>query len=87
MGLLVKIKFGTVGDQEIFLETVNKHFTTYYKPMVPLVDKLRQIVFPNYGPWKMEDEKLYSRMREVLREGREDLSQIDYRARSTEWST
>ncbi|KAK3382005.1 hypothetical protein B0H63DRAFT_495420 [Podospora didyma] len=49
--------------------TITDHFTSYYEPLIPLLNRLRKVVLPNDGPWEREDEKLYSRMRDILRQG------------------
>lgn len=70
---LAKLKLGTVAKEGIFMETITDNFTVYYAPMVPMLNGLRKVIFPGGQPWERKDEKLYSRMREILRRGREDL--------------
>jgi hypothetical protein len=70
---LAKLKFGTIGDEGDFLKTADEKFTSYYHTMIPCVNRLRKVVFPGAGRWKEEDKKLYSRMKEILQEAREDL--------------
>jgi serine/threonine protein kinase len=70
---LAKLKLGTVTKEAIFMETITDNFTAYYAPMVPLFNGLRKIIFPRGQPWEREDEKLYSRIREILHSGQEDL--------------
>ena len=41
---LAKLKLGTVSDEEIFLATVNRHFTPYYQPLVLWINRLRRVV-------------------------------------------
>ena len=55
------------------MKTTTKYFTQYYQPLAPLMNSLREVVFPGDKPWKREDEKLCSRMGEILQKGREDL--------------
>jgi hypothetical protein len=43
-----------------FMKTITDNFTAYHKPVIPLVNRLRKIVFPRDKPWEREDEKLYS---------------------------
>jgi hypothetical protein len=69
---LAKIKKGTVDHEGDFLKMASEHFTAYYQPLIPWVNKLRRLVFPNGERWEKGDPKLYSRMREVLRKARED---------------
>lgn len=60
------MKLGVVAKEAIFMKTVMDNFTPFYEPLVPLLNELRQIVFPKDKPWQREDQKLYSRMREIL---------------------
>lgn len=69
---LAKLKLGTVSDEGIFRKTTTEHFTEYYKPLIPWLNRLRRVVFPNDGRWKSEDRELYSRMKEIIREARKD---------------
>lgn len=71
---LAKLKLGTVAKEAIFMKTISDNFTTYYKPLIPLVNSLRKIVFPKDKPWEQEDERLYSRMREILQKEQKDLT-------------
>ena len=53
------------------MKTITDNFTPFYAPLIPLLNRLRKIVFSKDKPLEREDEKLYSPMREVLRqEGR-----------------
>lgn len=61
-------KLIVVSSEEMFLKTADNYFTQYYHPLAPLMNSLRKVVFPEDKPWKREDEKLYSRMGEILRE-------------------
>jgi len=69
---LAKLKLGTVSDEVIFNKTTTEHFTEYYKPLVPWLNRLRRVVFPEGRRWKSEDENLYTRMKENSREARKD---------------
>ncbi|KAI1769144.1 hypothetical protein GGR53DRAFT_474645 [Hypoxylon sp. FL1150] len=69
MDELAKLKLGTVTREELFIRTVTHYFTPYYQPLIPWVNRLRRVVFDNR---QGEDEALYSRMRDVLREAQED---------------
>ena len=71
--VLVWMKLGTVRDEGIFIGTITDHFTPYYKPVIPLLNRLRKAVFPSGLPRKREDEGLYLQMRNILRKGRDDL--------------
>ena len=65
---LLKVKAGEVNGV-IFAQTAARYFTDYYRPLTPLVNKLRQQIFPEGGPWKHEDIGLYGRIRSILVEG------------------
>jgi hypothetical protein len=69
---LAKLKLGTVSDQDIFLETMNQHFTPYFTPFIPWMNRLRRVVFPNGRLRKEEDEGLASKMMEILREAQNE---------------
>ncbi len=67
------VKLGLVSSEERFMKTVSGSFTPYYKPLIPAMNRLREVVFPGDRQWRQEDEKLYTRMREILREESEGL--------------
>lgn len=46
---LAKIKKGEVGDEKDFLRAVEDNFTTYFRPLIPCVNRLRRKVFPSGG--------------------------------------
>jgi len=70
---LVKLKLGTVVDASIFIKIITVNFTPFYLSLIPLLNKLWKIVFLKDKLWEREDEKLYSRMKEVLRQVGEKL--------------
>lgn len=49
-----------------------EHFTEYYNPLIPWVNRLRRVIFPDSGRWKSENKRLYSQVKEVLRDARDD---------------
>lgn len=71
-GKLARSKLGTIGDESMFLKIAEENFTAYYRPLIPWVNRLRRMTFPNGERWKKEDSGLYSRMTEILREARKD---------------
>ncbi|KAF7857261.1 hypothetical protein EAF04_009502 [Stromatinia cepivora] len=73
MKVLGTWKFGIVGDESIFMDKITDNFTSYYKPLIPWVNRLRKVVFPKGRPYKQNNEKLYSQMKELLQEAYEDL--------------
>ncbi|KAI1112299.1 hypothetical protein F5Y14DRAFT_463577 [Nemania sp. NC0429] len=62
------MKLRLASDSRYFIPEMNKWFTPYYKPLIPWVDKLRKVVFPSDRSWQREDETLYFRMKEILRD-------------------
>ncbi|KAK7398512.1 hypothetical protein QQX98_012105 [Neonectria punicea] len=64
---LAGMKLGVVAKEAIFMKTISDNFTPHYEPLIPLLNGLRKLVYPQDKPWEREDEKLYSRMREILR--------------------
>ncbi|OTA98042.1 hypothetical protein M426DRAFT_326299 [Hypoxylon sp. CI-4A] len=69
---LAQLKKGGIDHEGDFLRTAEENFTTYYRPMIPWVNRLRKAVFPNGGRWEREDQGLYSRMIDILREAQKD---------------
>ena len=72
MDELAKMKSGTVGTDSLFLRTMTASTTSYFQPLIPWIEQLRMVVFPNDRQWRIEDEGLYERMREVLRKAMMD---------------
>ncbi|KAK3362400.1 hypothetical protein B0T25DRAFT_594907 [Lasiosphaeria hispida] len=73
---LVSSKKGEIADEEDFLKKADKSFTSYYRPLIPWVNRLRRKVFPNGGRWKRPEPELYSWVTEILREARKDLNVV-----------
>ncbi|RYO80050.1 hypothetical protein DL764_009944 [Monosporascus ibericus] len=69
---LARLKKGEVSHEGDFIRTAKESFTFYYQPLIPWVNRLRKAVFPNGGRWEKEDEALYARMTDILREARSD---------------
>ncbi|KAL2888933.1 kinase-like domain [Ceratocystis lukuohia] len=72
MGDLATYKKGVIDDERDFRQIAEVNFTPYYHPFIPLVNRLRRIVFPNGRRWVREDKGLYTRMREILLEAGND---------------
>ncbi|KID78700.1 uncharacterized protein G6M90_00g027500 [Metarhizium brunneum] len=68
MAELAELKKGQVSHEQDFIKTTSEYFTTLYTPLIPWVNKLRKVVFPNGRRWEMEDARLYLRMKNVLRD-------------------
>ncbi|OAL30160.1 hypothetical protein AYO20_08876 [Fonsecaea nubica] len=69
---LATSKVGTIASETMFLKTASTHFTPYYQPLIPWVNRLRRKVFPSNEMWKKPDTGLYSAMKDVLREAQKD---------------
>ncbi|KAI1086236.1 hypothetical protein F5B19DRAFT_175473 [Rostrohypoxylon terebratum] len=69
---LARLKKGEIDHEGDFIKRVGSDFTPYFQPLAPWINRLRKVVFPNGGRWEKEDETLYSRMRDILREAQED---------------
>ncbi|KAI1826568.1 hypothetical protein F4861DRAFT_496615 [Xylaria intraflava] len=69
---LATIKRGVINTEQDFLQTVTEDFTEHYRVLVPWVNELRKVVFPDGRRWEYEDPSLYSRMREILRKAQSD---------------
>ncbi|EXA28664.1 hypothetical protein FOVG_19742 [Fusarium oxysporum f. sp. pisi HDV247] len=70
---LAKLKLGTVAKEALFMKTITDSTTPYYMPLIPWLNVLRKTVFPRDKPFERDDERLYSRMRDILRQARRDL--------------
>jgi|SRR5271163_4711279 hypothetical protein len=69
---LARMKLGVVAEEDIFSKTTTEYFTEYYELLIPWLNRLRKVAFPDGGRWKREDRELYSWMKEILREARMD---------------
>lgn len=72
MESLAELKKGRVSHEGDFLKATKENFTQYYQPLVPWVNRLRKVVFPNGGRWEREDAGLYSKMKTILCEAQKD---------------
>lgn len=64
---LANIKKGTVSVERDFLKFVNGNFTSYYQPLIPVINALRNVVFPGGRSWALEDVGLYDQMLGILK--------------------
>jgi hypothetical protein len=64
---LAKIKKGSVDKEDKFTKEVEENVTTYYAPLIPYVQELRKVVFPEGKRRLKQDRWLYSRMKSILR--------------------
>lgn len=72
VSLLADVKRGHISDEADFIKAAEDNFTQYYQPLIPWVNRLRKVVFPNGKRWKKDDESLYTKMKKILREAQED---------------
>lgn len=70
--ILIGSRVNVIDEEVDFLAVAKKSFTPYYQPLIPWVNRLRREVFPDGRRWRTLEPKLYSSMREVLREAQED---------------
>ncbi|KAE8145874.1 hypothetical protein BDV25DRAFT_133403 [Aspergillus avenaceus] len=68
---LAGMKKGEISDEADFVRSANEYFTEYYQPLIPCINTLRKVVFPNGRRWAKEDLGLYDRMKAVLRGAQE----------------
>ncbi|KIX09842.1 uncharacterized protein Z518_00923 [Rhinocladiella mackenziei CBS 650.93] len=71
-GQLALLKKGEICHVRDFVVTAEENFTSYHQPLIPWVNRLRRVVFPDGRRWKKGDTGLYSRMKQILREARKD---------------
>ena len=69
---LADIKIGKTSLDVKFDKEVADNFTAYCQPLIPCVQQLHKVVFPDGKPWKTEDKGLFGRMKAVLEKARED---------------
>nr|ODN77253.1 hypothetical protein L203_06334 [Cryptococcus depauperatus CBS 7841] len=70
--MLADLKFATIGDERMFLDTTRAQFTPFYKPLIPLMNEIRKKVFPNDQWWETENMELYSLIKGILANGQKD---------------
>lgn len=70
---LADLKKAVIDDDRDFIHKADGYFTDYYKPLIPWVDNLRRVVFPNGRRWQQADKTLYSQMTQILHDAQNDL--------------
>ena len=70
---LAEIKAGKVIEEDEFNEEVDRNFTAHCKALIPCIKELRKVVFPGGRRWLREYRQLYTQMKSVLKQAREDL--------------
>ncbi|KAF2174644.1 hypothetical protein K469DRAFT_648111 [Zopfia rhizophila CBS 207.26] len=74
---LAEIKKGKVDEEDKFTKEVMKKFTVHCKPLVPCVQELRKVVFPDGKRWLREDRQLYSYMKSVLEQALKNMGTLE----------
>lgn len=69
---LVRAKQEIVRDEDDFLKTATENFTIYHQPLIPWLNRLRKMVFPEGLTWDAPNKRLYDDMRETLEEAQAD---------------
>nr|ODN88251.1 hypothetical protein L203_02860 [Cryptococcus depauperatus CBS 7841] len=70
--MLANLKIVTICDGSMFLDTTDKSFTSFYKPLIPLMNEIRKKIFPNDRWWRKENKRLYSLIKGILVNGQKD---------------
>lgn len=52
---LADLKKGQVSQEGDFIRAAEENFTSFYRPLIPWVNRLRKAVFPNGGRWERVD--------------------------------
>ncbi|KAI1559232.1 FunK1 protein kinase [Pyrenophora tritici-repentis] len=74
---LVGSKKGIVDDERDFLKTAQRNFTPFYQPLIPYVNRLRRIVFPNGERWRVPNAQLYHDMKQILQVAQNELKETN----------
>jgi len=72
MEVLAREKGGIIYEEQDFLDIAQEYFAPYYQPLIPWVNRLRRVVFPDGKRWKKLDPSLYSDMKEILQAAQDD---------------
>ncbi|EEH16177.2 hypothetical protein PABG_06264 [Paracoccidioides brasiliensis Pb03] len=67
-GELARAKKGVISDEGDFLRLAEDYFTPYYQSLIPCVNRLRRLVFPDGGRWKKPNFNLSRNMIETLQD-------------------
>jgi len=68
---LVETKAGQISKGSF--DTVDDYFTEHCKPLIPCLKELHGVVFPEGRRWFTEHRGLYSDMKRILQEARNNL--------------
>jgi Fungal protein kinase len=70
---LAEIKAGKVLEKDRFTKQLDLNFTSYCKPLIPCIQQLHAVVFPEGKRWLTQDRRLYAQMKSVLENARTSL--------------
>ncbi|OJD10456.1 hypothetical protein AJ78_08541 [Emergomyces pasteurianus Ep9510] len=74
---LAGAKHGVIGEEGDFLRVANGYVTPYYQSLIPCLDQLRRLVFPNGGRWKISNPNLSKEMVETLQNAQYNLDAVN----------
>ncbi|EEH20837.2 hypothetical protein PABG_03068 [Paracoccidioides brasiliensis Pb03] len=66
--LAMEKKKGLISDEDDFLRILEDNFTPYYQSLIPCVNRLRRLVFPDGGRWKKPSFNLSQNMIETFQD-------------------
>ena len=69
---LARDKAGEVSKERDFDSTIKKSFSDCCQILIPCMKELRRVVFPSGSRWYREDRELYSRIKAILENARDD---------------
>ena len=73
---LAEIKKGKVDEEDKFDKEVNDNCTAYCRSLIPCIQELRKVVFPEGKRWLREERQLYSQMKLVLEKAKNGLTAL-----------
>ncbi|EER42289.1 conserved hypothetical protein [Histoplasma capsulatum H143] len=74
---LAHAKKGIVTDEGDFLRITEGHFTPYYQSLIPCVNRLRRLVFPDGGRWKKPNFNLSRNMIGTLQDAQDNSDAVN----------
>ncbi|OJD14653.1 hypothetical protein ACJ73_09058 [Blastomyces percursus] len=76
-GELARAKKGVVSDESDFLRLAEDYFTPYYQSLIPCVNRLRRLVFPDGGRWKKPNFNLSRNMIDTLQDAQDNPNAVN----------
>ncbi|EEH17372.1 hypothetical protein PABG_07368 [Paracoccidioides brasiliensis Pb03] len=74
---LAHAKKGIVADEGDFLRIAEDHFTPYYQSLIPWVNRLRRLVFPDGGRWKKPNFNLSRNMIGTVQQAQDNSDAVN----------